>query len=227
MRIRVLLQSRVSKLLGGLLLESMAAGHLLTAHMCRQQLGERAGGASFRVAAAAAAACARSLGAGAGGLLSSQSVCRCLTLICDAPPARVYGSGWCVCAAMMRLLPSTPSCAPHLSRPTQPRSEFGGRLAARVPLPVLQSSRHMGSFLLHTERAVPAPANATASSAVGQGISLMPHTKPRAAPAHACVLAFTSALDRYPSLILPGFLYLGDWGDAEQQERLQELKIKR
>jgi hypothetical protein len=32
---------------------------------------------------------------------------------------------------------------------------------------------------------------------------------------------------RYPSLILPGFLYLGDWGDAEQQERLQELKIKR
>lgn len=32
---------------------------------------------------------------------------------------------------------------------------------------------------------------------------------------------------RYPSLIIPGFLYLGDWGDAEQQERLQELKIKR
>jgi len=32
---------------------------------------------------------------------------------------------------------------------------------------------------------------------------------------------------RFPSLILPGFLYLGDWGDAEQQERLQELKVKR
>lgn len=34
-------------------------------------------------------------------------------------------------------------------------------------------------------------------------------------------------LCRYPSLILPGTLYLGDWGNAEQQERLQELKIKR
>jgi hypothetical protein len=41
--------------------------------------------------------------------------------------------------------------------------------------------------------------------------------------AAACVADPT----RYPSLILPGFLYLGDWGDAEQQERLQELKIKR
>lgn len=39
-----------------------------------------------------------------------------------------------------------------------------------------------------------------------------------------CVVVGTT---RYPSLIQPGFLYLGDWGDAEQQERLQELKIKR
>ena len=43
-----------------------------------------------------------------------------------------------------------------------------------------------------------------------------------------CVLVCVAGcVLRYPSLILPGFLYLGDWADAEQAERLQELKIKR
>lgn len=32
---------------------------------------------------------------------------------------------------------------------------------------------------------------------------------------------------RYPSVILPGFLYLGDWADAQQHDRLKEIGLKR
>lgn len=32
---------------------------------------------------------------------------------------------------------------------------------------------------------------------------------------------------RFPGQIVPGVLYLGDWADAEQHERMDELNIKR
>lgn len=32
---------------------------------------------------------------------------------------------------------------------------------------------------------------------------------------------------RYPSQIVAGLLYLGDWANAEDVERLDELKVKR
>lgn len=32
---------------------------------------------------------------------------------------------------------------------------------------------------------------------------------------------------RFPSIIMPGLLYLGGWDAAESLERLQELNIKR
>lgn len=171
-RIRVLLQSRVSKLLGGLLLESMAAGHLLTAHMCRQQLGERAGGVGLQVCSSCVCAFPRAVPCTAHSQCADASLLSGMLPL----PARVYGSGMCVCAAMMRLLPSSPSCAPRLSRPTHQRSEFGSR-GWQQGAAVLESSCHTGSFFLLC--AVPVPANATASSAVVQENSLMSHTKRR------------------------------------------------
>eukprot|EP00879_Flechtneria_rotunda_P027734 GHRR01029724.1.p1 GENE.GHRR01029724.1~~GHRR01029724.1.p1 ORF type:complete len:223 (+),score=59.61 GHRR01029724.1:1121-1789(+) len=36
-----------------------------------------------------------------------------------------------------------------------------------------------------------------------------------------------NSIKKYPSVILPGFLFLGDWADAQQHERLQEIRIKR
>jgi hypothetical protein len=39
--------------------------------------------------------------------------------------------------------------------------------------------------------------------------------------------AAAAAACRYPSVILPGLLYLGDWGHAEHEERLKEIGIRR
>jgi hypothetical protein len=46
---------------------------------------------------------------------------------------------------------------------------------------------------------------------------------------HTCVTAAAAAVGgcRYPSVILPGLLYLGDWGHAEHEERLKEIGIRR